>query len=147
MSLLRATGVFLFSQLNRLLLCFLFSGLSACGAVSKPDGITANMLVLVTDASGSPVSGATVWIPADSPAAAQLLSGQDGLALVDEQGNTCADPPASALFVACTDAEGIALLPCGGDGVFLLNYFKDAASGVTSAKCGGAGVVPAPFDP
>lgn len=132
--------------------CVLALGLSAafsaCGGILASDGITAHVLVLVTDAGGNPVPGATVWVPADpAPQALAFAVGEEGLALVDEQGNTCADPPAEALFAACTDAEGVALLPCGGEGVFLLNYFKDAASGTTSAKCAEGGVVPAPFDP
>lgn len=126
----------------------LSAGLSACGGVlsASPDGITAHVLVLVTEAGGDPVPGATVWVPADPAPAALVLAEEGGLALVDEQDNTCADPPAAALFAACTDAEGIALLPCGGEGVFLLNYFKDAASGTTSAKCAEGGVVPAPLN-
>lgn len=128
----------------------LSAGLSACGGIlsPSPDGITAHVLVLVTDAGGNPVPGATVWVPADPAPPALALAGEEGgLALVDEQGNACADPPAAVLFAACTDAEGLALLPCGGNGVFLLNYFKDAASGTTSAKCAEGGVVPAAFDP
>lgn len=146
---MRAREIFLSLKFCALILGF-YAGLSACGGIlsPSPDGITAHVLVLVTDAGGNPVPGATVWVPADPEPQALTLAGEEwGLALVDEQGNTCADPPAAALFAACTDAEGLALLPCGDDGVFLLNYFKDAASGTTSAKCAEGGVVPAPFDP
>jgi hypothetical protein len=104
------------------------------------------MLVLVTDGNGDPVPGATVWVPADPALRTQGLA-EEGLALVDSQGNSCADPPALALFSACTDAEGIAVLTCGNDAIYLVNYFKDGASGATNGKCAQSGVVPAPLDP
>lgn len=116
----------------------------ACGGRASGGGITAGVFVLVTDADQAPVPGATVWIPADP---AMQVEDFEGLALVDPQGNSCADPPAPALFAACTNTEGIALLPCGGEGVYLVNYFKDAASGTTNAECTATGVVPAPLDP
>lgn len=118
---------------------------SACGSFSSSQGITSNVLVLVTDVQGNPVPGATVWIPADNP---QMRTDDDGaLALVDEQGNLCADPPVAAVFAACTGTDGIALLPCGNQGTYLVNFSSGSQSGVINAKCGQSGVVPAPLEP
>ena len=144
MSLMRVR-VSIFPIIRTLLLWLSLTGVASCGAVNPPTGITSHVLVLVTDSQGNPVVGATVWVPADMPE--QALEESGGLALTDGQGNVCADPPSLALFSACTDAGGVALLPCGDQGVYLVNYFKDEASGVTNAKCGDDGVVPAPFNP
>jgi len=130
-------------KFQALFLGFLCLFASACGSFSSSQGITSNVLILVTDAQGDPVPGATVWIPADNPQ--MRIEDEDALVLVDEQGNACADPPETAVFAACTGTDGIALLPCGNRGTYLVNFASGAQTGVTSAKCGQSGVVPAPF--
>lgn len=119
--------------------------LSGCGGGSSDPGIDSNALILVIDPQGNPVPGATVWVPADA-AAQEFLSSEPKL-FVDPQGNSCANPPGTALFLACTGSDGIAILPCGDNGTFLLNYFLGAQNGTTSAKCGQNGVVAAPLNP
>ncbi len=119
--------------------------LPACGNNPLADGITANVLVLVLDPDGNPVPGATVWVPTDG--AAQRFAEAGEKRFVDPQGNSCANPPADALFLACTGSDGIAVLPCGDRGTFLLEYFLGAQSGTTNARCAQEGVVPAPLNP
>lgn len=141
----RVRGVSFYLDIRRLFLLGLALGLLACGKVNPSEGINSHALILVTDAQGDPVAGATVWIAEDF--AAFRSEGLEVLALTDEQGNACEDPPSPALFAACTDEQGIAILPCGGSGVYLVNYFKDVAEGIINAKCGDDGVVPAPLNP
>jgi len=100
---------------------------------------------LVTDSGGQPVSGATVWVPADAAALVAGTSLPEGLALTDSEGNSCADPPEPALFAACTGSDGIALLQCGGESTFLFKFQKDSNQNSATGTCGKGGVVAAPL--
>ncbi|HCU26144.1 MAG TPA: hypothetical protein DF383_14105 [Deltaproteobacteria bacterium] len=114
--------------------------LAACGGGGE--GIAAHVLVEVTEADGRPVAGASVWVPADEV----VIQGfESSAALVDALGNTCPDPPDPVLFAACTGPDGLALLQCPAQSLFLLKYRSGDREGVTNARCSAEGVVPAPL--
>lgn len=110
----------------------------ACGSFSATGGgIPAQALILVIDSQGNPVSGATVWVPADSGEGPGL----------DSTNGSCDPAPQPVLFASCSGDDGIALLQCADGTTFLFQYAKDGLEGTISGQCGDGNIIQAPLGP
>lgn len=100
------------------------------------------LTVTVTAPNGDPISAATVWIDSSQQFAAIKLSSK--AEFIDAEGNVCDEPPGGAVVAACTNAQGVAKIPCDGlSGTVVVNFAKGSFSGVVDADCSNPGEVAA----
>lgn len=109
-----------------------------CGS-SSGTGTAGQITLNITAPNGDPIAGATVWVPESSSDIVKAIKvDARNKSLTDDQGNTCADPATTALYSACTNASGQAILQCDGTGTVTANVAKGSFASTIQFTCGGS---------